>query len=244
MATVNEKMTAIADEIRECTGGTEPLTLDAMAQEIPNVYNAGYEKGKAEGGGETEDFWGQLQNYGKRTIYTNVFAPAAFVVLNPKYGLDNATGCGNLLYNNTVTTEVHLGNATKCTNWDYAFAYATALKYIYGHITLKNSPKSPIVGSNKLISLESIDASNITSKLDLSNNTLQEIRFVGTIPKSITFSSNNLSHDSLMSIINALTDYSEDTSGTTYTLKIGSTNIAKLSDDEKDIAYQKGWNLS
>ncbi len=38
---VNEKMTAIADAIREKTGGAEPLTLDGMALAIPSVYGAG-----------------------------------------------------------------------------------------------------------------------------------------------------------------------------------------------------------
>jgi len=34
---VNEKMTAIADAIREKTGGTETLTLDEMAQAIRSI---------------------------------------------------------------------------------------------------------------------------------------------------------------------------------------------------------------
>lgn len=38
---VNEKMTAIADNIRAKTGDTEPLTLDGMAESIPKVYFAG-----------------------------------------------------------------------------------------------------------------------------------------------------------------------------------------------------------
>ncbi len=38
---VNEKMTAIADAIRDKTGGTDALTLDDMAQAIPDVYDAG-----------------------------------------------------------------------------------------------------------------------------------------------------------------------------------------------------------
>ena len=38
---VNEKMTAIADAIREKTGGTDALTLDGMAQAIPAVFAAG-----------------------------------------------------------------------------------------------------------------------------------------------------------------------------------------------------------
>lgn len=54
----------------------------------------------------------------------------------------------------------------------------------------------------------------------------------------------SLSHDSLMSVINALADYSSDTSGTTHSLVLGATNLAKLSDEEKAIATQKGWTLS
>ena len=38
---VQEKMTDIADAIREKTGGTEPLTLDDMAASVPEVYEAG-----------------------------------------------------------------------------------------------------------------------------------------------------------------------------------------------------------
>ena len=41
MATVSEKMTAIADAIREKTGTTEPLSLDQMAIEIATIENNG-----------------------------------------------------------------------------------------------------------------------------------------------------------------------------------------------------------
>ena len=47
-----------------------------------------------------------------------------------------------------------------------------------------------------------------------------------------------------MSIINALVDYSEDSGGTTYTLTIGTDNIAKLSADEIAIIENKGWNYA
>ena len=43
MATVNEKMTAIADAIRAKTGGTEPLTLDGMAEAIAGIEAGGGE---------------------------------------------------------------------------------------------------------------------------------------------------------------------------------------------------------
>jgi hypothetical protein len=47
-----------------------------------------------------------------------------------------------------------------------------------------------------------------------------------------------------MSVLNCLNDYSEDTSGTTYTCQLGSTNLAKLTTEEKTIATSKGWTLA
>jgi hypothetical protein len=47
-----------------------------------------------------------------------------------------------------------------------------------------------------------------------------------------------------MNIIDHLKDYSEDTSGTTHTLTIGTTNQDKLTDAEKQIVTDKGWTLA
>ena len=52
-----------------------------------------------------------------------------------------------------------------------------------------------------------------------------------------------LSHDSLMSMINALADKTGDTS-TTWKVTIGSTNLAKLTAAEKQIAVDKNWTLA
>ena len=50
---------------------------------------------------------------------------------------------------------------------------------------------------------------------------------------------NKLTHDSIMVIINGL-----QTVTTTQTLTLGSTNLAKLTDEEKKIATDKGWTLA
>lgn len=55
--------------------------------------------------------------------------------------------------------------------------------------------------------------------------------------------SNNLSHDSLVSIIDNLYDLA--TAGlASQKLVLGETNLAKLTDEEKAVATTKGWNLS
>lgn len=56
MATVNEKLTAIADAIRAKTGGTDALSLDGMAAAIDGIQT---------GGGSTDDVAGALAD---RTI--------------------------------------------------------------------------------------------------------------------------------------------------------------------------------
>ena len=49
----------------------------------------------------------------------------------------------------------------------------------------------------------------------------------------------NLTHDSIMVIINGL-----QTVTSTQTLTLGSTNLAKLTEAEKQIAIDKGWTLA
>ena len=81
------------------------------------------------------------------------------------------------------------------------------------------------------------------------SNTFQESRNIenliidGTIGQNgfDVKQSTKLTHESLMSIINALADYSDDTSGTVWTVTIGSTNKAKLTEAELAIAENKGW---
>lgn len=48
-----------------------------------------------------------------------------------------------------------------------------------------------------------------------------------------------LTHDSLMVVVNGL-----QTVATTQTLALGTTNLAKLTDEEKKVATDKGWNLA
>ena len=67
---------------------------------------------------------------------------------------------------------------------------------------------------------------------------LTTVKAPKNISVSIKFDSNKLTHDSLMSIINNLATVS-----TTQTLTLGSTNLNKLTDDEKAIATNKGWTL-
>ena len=62
----------------------------------------------------------------------------------------------------------------------------------------------------------------------------------GDLALSVDFAveNNNVSHDSLIRVLNSIPTVTESRS-----LKLGNTNIAKLTDEEKKIATDKGWNL-
>ena len=75
---------------------------------------------------------------------------------------------------------------------------------------------------------------------------LEHVIFGGTIGtngldlRNVT----KLDRESLVSLLNCLEDKSSDTSGTAWSLPLGATNLAKLTDAEKAIATAKGWTLS
>ncbi len=71
---------------------------------------------------------------------------------------------------------------------------------------------------------------------------LENIVIQGNIYHNISFyDCNKLTHESLMSIINALANNSSAT--TKHYCQLGSTNIAKLTNEEKAIATNKNWYL-
>ena len=71
---------------------------------------------------------------------------------------------------------------------------------------------------------------------------LENITIQGYIIHNISFyDCSKLTHESLMSIINALLNFSSSTNK--KYCQLGPTNLAKLSDEEKAIAINKGWTL-
>lgn len=77
-------------------------------------------------------------------------------------------------------------------------------------------------------------------------STLENLTVEGVIGKngfSVSVCS-KLTVDSLLSILNALQDKTEDTSGTIWKVTLGSTNTAKLTEEELNIAYEKGWTVA
>lgn len=232
----------------------------------------GYDTGKAEGieqgkQAEYDAFWDAFQKNGTLDKYQFVFAgndmydngvwndtnfkPKYDIILGYGYsgekvfygcGVSNiaetlerlgvkfdTTNCGHMyqMFQNTATSRIPELN---CTN---AHTYASTYGLYY---TFANSKVKTI---DKLIVPENLKYEGTFNGC----SNLENITFEGVIGNNISFKDcKNLTHTSLMNIINHLKDFSGTT--TTRTLTLGTTNLAKLTDTEKAIATNKGWTLA
>ena len=78
------------------------------------------------------------------------------------------------------------------------------------------------------------------------NNSLQTFNIISTIKCDMRHISNfnGLTVDGIMNIINNLYDFASEGNTDTHTVQLGSTNLAKLTDEQIAIATNKGWTVS
>ncbi len=87
--------------------------LQTIAENVSKVYEAGYEKGKSEGGdnetaynegfeagkqAEYDEFWDTYQSNGERTHYNYAFQQWALDIIKPKYDIKPTGLANNLFY--------------------------------------------------------------------------------------------------------------------------------------------------
>lgn len=220
--------------------------LEQIARNEQLIYNAGVEKGKAEAEkdgynqgyadgieqgkqAEYDAFWDEFQDYGKPKNYGYAFAYLAFTDknYNPKYPircLYSTAMSGNYMFTYSQITN---------TKVDIICGENHTMAGAFSNSKIETIPKFVVLESNKL----STTFQNCTA--------LKNITFEGVIGQNgLNFQwSTNLTHDSLVSIINALKDYSTDTSGTVWKVTVGSTNYAKLTDEDLNNIQAKGWEF-
>lgn len=244
---VNIRMREICDNMRSITGNTEPLNLQDMASEVNNVYDAGVELGKSI---QNSEFWDKYQDYGNRRDYRYAFYGDYWNVniLQPQY-LIRPTNAYYMSYGNSQITTFPYADFSECTDVSRFFSECDNLEYLpeidlssakVCHQCFRNSPKLKRI--EKLIVSE---ITGSTSVIDFyTDYGLEHCIFEGTYNCNVDLHwSTKLDHESLMSLINALKDYSEE-GGTTKKVTLGTTLLAKLTDEERAIATQKGWTLA
>ncbi len=148
-----------------------------------------------------------------------------------------------MCYKCTALQRVPQLETANVANMMWAFYGCTSLTEIDGLDTRRITSDSELFhGCSALTAIYSaLDFSNVESQIDTtftSCKALEEVRFEGTINVNVAMNGcPKLSVDSL-SLLNALCENAQD-----LTCKIGTTNLAKLSDDQKAIATNKGWVL-
>lgn len=130
------------------------------------------------------------------------------------------------------------GVPMKVKSMSETFNYCSQLKTL-PLMDLTQCTRFSITGCNSLESIPAYDMSNITS-INI-NNLYNLVEFHATGMK-VSFnisSSTKFTREALVEILNNLA-----TVTTTQTLKMGTTNLARLTDEDKLIATNKGWTLA
>ena len=220
--------------------------LQTIAENEQKVFEAGEKS-------EYDRFWDAYVK--DRTYLTYAFAGYGWTseTFKPKYDIRPKGNGGMNLFNSSriaVDLVEHLNKCgvvldlSKTDNVMYAFQdtrFTRIGEINLSSVTVNSAANGMCTSSKTLVTIDKIvlppNRLNFTSAFD-GCTSLQNVTFEGTIRYNLSVSACPLTHDSLMSIINALGD------GLSYTLTIGATNLAKLSEEEQDIVIQKGWTLA
>lgn len=203
--------------------------LVEIAENMPKVYNAGFEKGKAEGGINYDAFWDAFQNNGKATSYHYAFSYNRFNMetFNPKYaivGTSTGTSLQNVFYNNNVLTEINVDiDARSSSHIGGMF---------YGCINLKTIKKLFVDGTT------TGGGNNAFNKC----SALTSIEIGGTIVMSWDMSFCPLDKDSILSVFNAL---STSATGKTCTFNKAAVNAVFTDEEWKALTDTKtNWTIT
>ena len=174
--------------------------------------------------------------------------------------MNNVTNASYMFYYCNNLEEIPMLNTSKCTNMNNMFAFCSSLTEIPELDTSSCTNMSRMFYyCRNLKTIPVLDASKVVSVNDILNtcNSLTNFNGLANLGQAyLTTQSanyyaytwylyycNNLTHDSLINIINNLYDI-KSKGCNTQTLGLGDTLIAKLTAEEIAIATNKGWTVS
>ena len=257
---LNAKLTAIADAMREKTGKTGKLSLDDMAESVGEIFDAGKETGNKLG---MEAFWNAYISDASLSDSANLFRGHGWGASN-FFPVKDIRPIGSTrqmfedfghILGGVADEPLDLVSRLEECGVILDVSEATDAMYTFQRANISTLPvldfrnsinltstfaDSSVVSVEKLI----VDSDNGWANTFKNVSNLVDLRIEGVINhRNPSFQwSTQLSHDSLVSIINALMN-----SPTAYpicTLTLGSENLAKLTADEIKIATDKGWNIA
>ena len=171
------------------------------------------------------------------------------------WNTSNAIDMQYMFYNCKKLSSIPFFDTSKVTNMSFMFQNCSGLTTIPALNTSNViNMSSMFEGCSGLTTIPELDSSKISYVDIFGSSTMSNLTDIGgfkNLGAQRTMNSGsyflkyctNLTHDSLMNVINKLYDRAS-VGYSTMTLYLGSTNLAKLSDDEKSIATNKGYILS
>lgn len=208
-----ENIRAIADKIREKTGGDSTYKTSEMAEGVAEVYEAGKQA-------EYDRFWDNYQQNGNRTDYFNGFGKCwTAETFKPKYDLRPTDaymmfhfielgGIDLAEYLNSLGVTLDFSNST---NMQYAFQGAKISRVGVIDITRAVYTDKLFNSCSLLHTIDTLVVSEDSKAINFFGGckSLANITIEGIIAQNANFQDCPLTHDSLMSIINALKNFVE-----------------------------------
>lgn len=249
------------------TNGSVSISVSAItgkivSGEMPEKINEVYEAGQK---AEHDKFWDVYQENGERKNYQNAFWGEGWndETFKPKYDISlNAT---SKEYHNTQTFEYSkITDINKILNDCGVRIISSGVERLNGtfrYATITNldldvsscvSMLMVFYGMNylKSLSLRNLRADCAFDRVITFCSALENLSITGTIGtgtggnSSINLQYSPLTKESLLNVIGCLKDFRETTTTETHSIILGTTNLKKLTNEEKAIATQKGWTLT
>ena len=162
------------------------------------------------------------------TDFYSCFYGCSSLVSIPQLDTSNVTDFYSCFYGCSSLVSIPQLNTSKATNVSSMFSGCSSLRSI------------PLLDFGKVTSISSLFGySNITTLTDLGGFKNLKINFTNGLNRLP-----NLTVQSLMNVINNLYDFRANGETTTRTLKLGTTNLNKLTEEQKAVATNKGWSLN
>ena len=164
----------------------------------------------------------------KSTSFGQAFYGCNSLILCPNINTSSATGMSYMFYTCRALRSIPQLDTSKVIDMSYMFNDCQNLRSI------------PLLDCSRLNVIDYMFGySDIYSLTDLGGFKNLRVDFrngLYYLPK--------LTVQSLMNVINNLYDFRANGSTTTKTLQLGTTNLNKLTDEQKAVATNKGWSLT
>ena len=204
-----------------------------IAENQEKVYNAGYEKGKAESDGDSyyDTFWDTFQNNGEPRDYYDAFTNNRFNddSYNPKYSIicGGSNGARYMFYNSNSITETKVPIDVTQATGDLHYAFGA-----YGMAQGLKKIQQLIVDEDTVFNTTAFNRAS----------SLSYIRIAGKIGQSLSFQWSPLDRESILSVYDAL---STTATGQTCTFNKTAVNAAFTTEEWEALTNAKNnWTFT